>query len=124
MKNNHSFPKVIKIGSRLIGEGQPALFIADIGANFDGQLEKAKKLALAAKEAGADIVKFQTFTSAKIVSGPSFSKMKLKGVHGTWSKPIDVVFKEFIAVCSPIPLALSVITIFCSQICMSTRTNF
>ena len=94
MTNKLKFPKLIKIGSKLVGEGQPALFIADIGANFDGNLDKAKKMALEAKKAGADIVKFQTFKSPKIVSGPSFAKMKLKGVHGTWSKPIDQIFKE------------------------------
>jgi sialic acid synthase SpsE len=92
MENN--FPKTIKIGDKLIGEGQPALFIADIGANFDGNLEKAKKLALAAKESGADVVKFQSFLADKIVSGPSFSKMVLKGIHGSWKKPIDEIFKS------------------------------
>lgn len=88
------FPKTIKINPRLVGEGQPAYFIADIGANFDGDLEKAKKLALAAKESGADVVKFQSFKSPKIVSGQSFTKMTLKGVHGSWKRPIDEVFKE------------------------------
>jgi len=88
------FPKTIKIGSRLIGKGQPAYFIADIGANFDGNLEKAKKLALAAKKAGADVIKFQTFLANKIVSGPSFAKMNLKGIHGKWKKPMDQIFKE------------------------------
>ncbi len=88
------FPKVIKIGDRLVGEGQPAFFIADIGANFDGDIEKAKKLALAVKESGADVFKAQSFLADKIVSGPSFSKMKLKGVHGSWQKPIDQVFRE------------------------------
>jgi N-acetylneuraminate synthase len=94
MKSQGKFPKVIKIGSRLIGEEQPTFFIADIGANFDGSLDKAKRLAKAAKEAGADVVKFQSFLASKIVSGRSFSKMKLKGVHGTWEKPVDRVFKE------------------------------
>jgi sialic acid synthase SpsE len=94
MKNKKGFPRVIKIGSRLVGEGQPVYFIADIGANFDGSLEKAKRLALAAKEAGTDVVKFQSFLASKILSGPSFAKMKLKGIHGTWQKPIEEVFKE------------------------------
>lgn len=90
------FPKVINVGNALVGEGQPVFFIAEIGANFDQGLEKAKELILAAKYAGADCVKFQSFLADKIVSGPSFVKMKanLKGVHGTWSKPIDQVFKE------------------------------
>jgi N-acetylneuraminate synthase len=88
------FPKIIKIGSKLVGEGQPTYFIADIGANFDGDLEKAKKLALAVKKSGADCVKFQTFAADKIVSGPSFAKMHLRGIHGSWKKPISEVFKE------------------------------
>ncbi|OGZ62608.1 MAG: flagellar biosynthesis protein FlgA [Candidatus Staskawiczbacteria bacterium RIFCSPHIGHO2_02_FULL_34_10] len=88
------FAKTIKIGARLVGEGQPVFFIADIGANFDNDINKAKELALAAKEAGVDCVKIQSFLSEKIVSGPSFAKMQLKGVHGTWGKPIDQVFKE------------------------------
>ncbi len=94
MENKKTFPKIIKIGQRLVGGGQPTYFIADIGANFDGNLEKAKRLVLAAKESGADVVKIQSFFSSKIVSGPSFSKMNLKGIHGTWSKPIDEIFKE------------------------------
>ncbi len=94
MEKETKFPKEIKIGSKIIGEGHPVFFIADIGANFDNNLEKAKKLALAAKEAGADVVKFQSFLADEIVSGPSFAKMKLKGIHGSWNKPIDKVFKE------------------------------
>ncbi|HUT96472.1 MAG TPA: N-acetylneuraminate synthase family protein [Candidatus Paceibacterota bacterium] len=88
------FPKVIKIGSKLVGKEQPTYFIADIGANFDSNLEKAKKLALAVKKSGADCVKFQTFAADKIVSGPSFAKMHLKGIHGSWKKPINQIFKE------------------------------
>lgn len=88
------FSQVIKIGERLVGREYPTYFIADIGANFDGNLEKAKKLILAAKEAGADVAKFQSFLADKIVSGPSFAKMRLKGVHGTWGKPVNEVFKD------------------------------
>jgi N-acetylneuraminate synthase len=46
MKSKKEFAKIIKIGSRLVGEGQPTYFIADIGANFDGSLKKAKKVSL------------------------------------------------------------------------------
>lgn len=37
------------------------LIIAEAGVNHNGSLKIAKKLALSAKEAGADIVKYQTF---------------------------------------------------------------
>lgn len=94
MENKKTFPKTIKIGSKMVGEDQPVYFIADIGANFDRDLRKAKKIALVAKESGVDVVKFQSFLSDKIVSGPSFAKMQLKGIHGTWEKPIDEIFKD------------------------------
>ncbi|MFA4941303.1 MAG: N-acetylneuraminate synthase family protein [Patescibacteria group bacterium] len=94
MDRENNFPKEIKIGAKLVGENHPALIIADIGANFDGDLEKAKKLAKAVKDAGGDVVKIQSFLANKIVSGKGFSSMKLKGVHGSWGRPVDEIFKE------------------------------
>jgi len=90
----NNFSKTINIGGRLIGEGHPALIIADIGANFDGNLDKAKELALAVKQAGGDVVKIQSFLASKIVSGRGFASMQLKGVHGSWGRPVDEIFKE------------------------------
>ncbi len=91
--NNH-FNKKIKIGNHFIGPGFPTYIIAEIGANFDGSLEKAKKLIDAAKEAGADCAKFQTFSTTKIVSEGGFSLMTLKGVHGSWGRSVSDVFKD------------------------------
>ena len=44
------------------------LIIAEAGVNHNGDFNLAKKLAYAAKEAGADIVKFQTFKVDNLVS--------------------------------------------------------
>jgi N-acetylneuraminate synthase len=54
--------KQVKIGNRLIGEGQPTFFIAEIGINHNGDLDVAKKLIDAAALAGCDAVKFQKRT--------------------------------------------------------------
>lgn len=88
------FNKEIKIGSRLIGENYPTYFIAEIGANFDGEIEKAKRLVDAAKEAGADCAKFQSFTADTLVSEGGFQRMQLHGVHGSWGRKVSDVMRE------------------------------
>ncbi len=52
----------VKIGSRMIGDGQPAYIIAEIGINHNGDLDTAKDMILSAKETGADAVKLQKRT--------------------------------------------------------------
>lgn len=52
----------ITIGSRQIGDGHPAYIIAEMSANHAGDIDNAKKIIRAAKEAGADCVKLQTYT--------------------------------------------------------------
>lgn len=89
-----SFLKEIKIGNRFIGNGHPTYIIAEIGANFDKDINKAKRLIDAAKECGADCAKFQTFSTPKIVSEGGFSRMKLEGVHGSWGRTVSEVFKD------------------------------
>lgn len=60
--------KKIKLGNRWIGEGKPCFIIAEAGSNHDGKLEQAKQLINIAVEAGADAVKFQTFSAEKLYS--------------------------------------------------------
>ncbi len=52
-------PPTIKIGDRLVGDGQPTYIIAEIGVNHNGFLDLALKLIDVAVDAGADAVKFQ-----------------------------------------------------------------
>ena len=60
-----------------IGLGYPTYFIADIGANHDGNLGKAKKLIRLAKASGADAVKFQHFEAKTIVSDYGLKKFPI-----------------------------------------------
>lgn len=54
---------VLKIGNRTIGSGAPAYIIAEMSANHAGSLAHAKEIIRAAKEAGADCIKIQTYTA-------------------------------------------------------------
>jgi pseudaminic acid synthase len=83
----------LQIGQRWVGEGAPTYFIAEVGANFDGSLSKAKEYVVAAKESGADAVKFQTFTAEKLVSSHSFKKMQV-GYQANWAESTYQVYKK------------------------------
>jgi len=60
--------KGIRIGERIIGKGQPCYIIAEAGVNHNGDIRLAKKLVKAAAKAGADAVKFQTFSADSIAT--------------------------------------------------------
>ncbi len=57
-----------RIGEREVGDGHPALIIAEIGTNHNRRLDQAKTLVRAAAEAGADAVKFQIYEADDIVN--------------------------------------------------------
>lgn len=54
------------ISNRKIGPGHPAYIIAEMSANHDQNFEKAVKIIEAAKKAGADALKTQTYTADTI----------------------------------------------------------
>ena len=83
------------IGDRLVGPDQPTYFIADIAANHDGDLERAKTLMTLAKEAGADCAKFQHFRAEHIVSDYGFTALGSQQSHqATWQKSVFEVYRE------------------------------
>ncbi len=84
-----------KIGNHEIGMEHPIYFIADIAANHDGDLGRAKLLIRLAKEAGADAAKFQNFQAPKIVSDYGFQTLGGQQSHqAKWKKSVFEVYKD------------------------------
>ncbi len=59
-----------QIDGRVIGNDTPPYCIAEVGINHNGDLAIAKRMIDAAKEAGADAVKFQTFKAEEFCGDP------------------------------------------------------
>ena len=85
----------MKIGSNLIGDKYQTYFIADIAANHDGDLERAKELIYLAADSGANAAKFQHFKAETIVSDAVFKSIKTNSSHqSNWEKSVFEVYKE------------------------------
>ena len=70
-------------------------FVADIGANHDGDLRRAFKLIELAKEAGAHAAKFQNFKAHKIVSETGFQSLSGSGTHqANWKKSVFETYAD------------------------------
>ena len=64
----------VKIGKKLIGDGQPCYVIAEIGINHNGNLDIAKRLISVAVAAGCDAVKFQKRTIDVVYSAEELGR--------------------------------------------------
>jgi N,N'-diacetyllegionaminate synthase len=60
--------RTIEVAGRKIGPGYPCFIIAEAGVNHNGKLDMAKELVVAAAQAGADAVKFQSFKAENVVT--------------------------------------------------------
>lgn len=82
----------IKIGAHIIGPGQPTYVIAEVGSNFDHDLQRAKDLAKLAKDCGADAYKLQNFMAPKIVSNVGFKNLQV-AFQAKWGQPVVEVYR-------------------------------
>ena len=70
--------RAVRIGKRWVGPGHPVYVIAEIGANFDGNLRRARQLIDLALEAGADATKFQTYRADSLLCRRAFEDRKTR----------------------------------------------
>jgi len=95
MNTKNKLSSKFNIGSATIQAGGEPFFIADIGANHNGDLAKAKELIHLAAEAGAHAAKFQHFKAESIVSKHGFDSMQGEQSHQkNWNKSVFKVYQD------------------------------
>lgn len=86
---------MLEINGKKVGHDLPTYFIADIAANHDGDIGRAKELIYLAAESGADAAKFQHFKAETIVSDHGFRSLKGKQSHQEkWGKSVFQVYQD------------------------------
>ena len=87
--------QILKIDKTFIGDNYPTYFIADVAANHDGDIERAKDLIYLAAEKGANAAKFQHFSAGTIVSDKGFKSLSSVSSHQSkWKKSVFDVYKD------------------------------
>ncbi len=72
-------PAEIRIGERVVGAGHPTYVVAELSANHHQKFDEAVKIVQAAKEAGADAVKLQTYTPDTITIRCNRPEFRING---------------------------------------------
>jgi sialic acid synthase SpsE len=84
-----------KINNSSIGQNSPVYFIADVAANHDGDIQKAKELIYMVAENGGHAAKFQHFAAKTIVSDYGFNDLGNQQSHqSSWKKSVFDVYSD------------------------------
>jgi N-acetylneuraminate synthase len=73
---------IFHIAGRPVGIGHPPFVIAELSANHNGDIERAFAIIQAAREAGADAVKLQTYTAESMTIDHDSDEFRIHG--GLW----------------------------------------
>jgi len=71
--------RVLRINSRSVGPGHPTYVIADLSANHNQDFDRAVRIVRAAKDAGADAIKLQTYTPDTITIRSDRECFRIRG---------------------------------------------
>ena len=85
---------IIKIGKNKISKTGKTYFVADIAANHDGSLSRAKRLIRLCAKAGANAAKFQHFKAETIVLDEGFKKIGKISHQRMWKKSVFNVYQD------------------------------
>lgn len=88
----------IRIGDKIVGEGQPAYVIAEIGINHNGSLDTAKQLIDIAAECGCDAVKFQKRTIDVVYTADELAKPRenpFGSTNGDLKRGLEFEYEQY-----------------------------
>jgi N-acetylneuraminate synthase len=91
----------VKIGNRLVGNGEPCFIIAEIGINHNGDLDIARKLIAASHLAGCDAVKFQKRTIEVVYTADELAKPRenpFGPTNGDLKRGLEFGLKQYISI--------------------------
>lgn len=91
----NKFEKIITLPSgRCIGSGQPCFIIAELSGNHNGKLERALTLIRAARDAGVDAVKLQTYTADTLTIDSDEPYFRITGENAWKGRKLYDLYQE------------------------------
>lgn len=89
-----AFP-IVRIADRLVGGDHPAFIIAEAGCNHENDVQRARDMVAAAAQAGADAIKFQSFSPDALVTRDAPKFWDLPGPGETQYEEFEQIQPRF-----------------------------